>query len=692
MWDVFALSVLVGVFSLWVPGFFLLRSMRVDRLVAVCSAPVLSTAIYGVAGIAWDKLGIAASFATLVLPIAFFAVVCYVAAVVLCGRKSGRSFDLRGFSSFRKLTIGGGSRSSSCLRLEWRCLAAYVLAGVAFTLVFFVRALPTADSFVQIFDNVHHLGMIRVFSETGCWSSLNVAAYPSDYKDTIMPLVGWSFYPTVWHSVAAMMVTGAGASVSLAANATNFLFVALVFPSSIFVMLGYLFRDNALAMWCGVVLSFCFVAFPWKFLCWGPLFPNLASFSLLPAVAFFFMKIFEVGYAKDDRVRAAALFVVGLVSLTLTQTNAVFTMAVFLAPYCVVLAMGIPRLWGAVSDSRSNRLIAGSAMLLLICLIWIALYNAPPLASVVQYTWPASADAVEAVMRIVALALSVRPQYVLGVAVLVGLVVCLKDHRYRWMVASYVFMCVICFFAASSEGTLKHLLAGFWYTDCVRLEASAVLFAIPITCAGVSSAIGWLAKSFSRGGDVSLRIASAAVMSVLLALVVVPGIFDVRYGQRQTSFGDIFQCMEEGYGSQDDNIYDTEERRFVSEVEKVTEGALIINVPDDGSAYAYGVDGLNVLYRYPSVYGGDDETPESKLIRGGLCDIEDDDDVRLAVRLIGAEYVLQLDQGEDQMEHSPHLFTYEAALWPGLNAIDDDTPGFEVVLARGDMRLYRVVA
>ena len=64
--------------------------------------------------------------------------------------------------------------------------------------------------------------------------------------------------------------------------------------------------------------------------------------------------------------------------------------------------------------------------------------------------------------------------------------------------------------------------------------------------------------------------------------------------------------------------------------------------------------------------------------------------MRAAVESIGAEYVLVLDQGESK-EDRPRLFTYENGKnWLGIELIRDDTPGFEKVLGRGDMRLYRI--
>ena len=45
-----------------------------------------------------------------------------------------------------------------------------------------------------------------------------------------------------------------------------------------------------------------------------------------------------------------------------------------------------------------------------------------------------------------------------------------------------------------------------------------------------------------------------------------------------------------------------------------------------------------------------------------------------------------------QAEVQPHFIAYEPDKWAGVAAVGDDTPGLEVVLSEGDMRLYRVTA
>ena len=50
--------------------------------------------------------------------------------------------------------------------------------------------------------------------------------------------------------------------------------------------------------------------------------------------------------------------------------------------------------------------------------------------------------------------------------------------------------------------------------------------------------------------------------------------------------------------------YSADERRFVERVKKVVpSGAVVLNQPYDGSAYAYGLDDLNVYYKLGKAIG-----------------------------------------------------------------------------------------
>ena len=57
---------------------------------------------------------------------------------------------------------------------------------------------------------------------------------------------------------------------------------------------------------------------------------------------------------------------------------------------------------------------------------------------------------------------------------------------------------------------------------------------------------------------------------------------------------------------------------------------------------------------------------------------------------MGAKYLMLLDYGRGETGEGYLMQNYFKNDWVGLNSIDDNTLGFEVVLARDDMRLYKL--
>ena len=67
--------------------------------------------------------------------------------------------------------------------------------------------------------------------------------------------------------------------------------------------------------------------------------------------------------------------------------------------------------------------------------------------------------------------------------------------------------------------------------------------------------------------------------------------------------------------------------------------------------------------------------------------------LRNAVEETGASYVLLLDEGataDDQSQAWFFTWRWYADWWDGITSITEDTPGFELILSDGDMRLYRI--
>ena len=105
----------------------------------------------------------------------------------------------------------------------------------------------------------------------------------------------------------------------------------------------------------------------------------------------------------------------------------------------------------------------------------------------------------------------------------------------------------------------------------------------------------------------------------------------------------------------------------------------MVNVPSDGSVWLYATDGINTMCR--RFY--DSPNAEYDLMKESLCDVSSNAEVRQAVNDVDAKYVLFLDE-------SVHAGKFEDDDWKGILSITDETPGFDLVLSQGTMRLYRI--
>lgn len=128
----------------------------------------------------------------------------------------------------------------------------------------------------------------------------------------------------------------------------------------------------------------------------------------------------------------------------------------------------------------------------------------------------------------------------------------------------------------------------------------------------------------------------------------------------------------------------------------VPSGAVVLNQPYDGSAYAYGLDDLNVYYKAWEGNWMGKPTRENQLISTKLNEITSDSGVKEAVKSTGARYLILLDRSdyttnsEDPTKMTSMYASYIKSSWHGIDAINDDSSGFTKVLEQGDMRLYRI--
>lgn len=688
MWGLFALTILAEIAILYLPGFFLLSLLKWNTATRVVVAPLVSIALYEVFAIAYAEAGVFVSAFSLFIPLLILTACVFV--VVFTKNAKVYSMPAPNRRSF-KLACRHFADSNVAIMLL------YVLVAAIVGLFYFVIPLDGAASFSQESDNTAHLGYIQSFLASGNYSTLDVSLYHDAQSPSETPTGSkeGGFYPAAWHCVAALAASLTGANAAIAANASLFVFVVVVIPLGVFLLIQTVLGGNKVVLCCGAVVSLAFSAFPWGMITFGPLYPNMAAFSLVLPVVCLFVNCIEALLGRDAKGFAGylAVFSVGLFSLATLQPNAVFTVGVFLVPFCFhSIAKAVQ------GRSLPIRLVTLVGFVVFVGLMWLIAYKLPFMQSVVGFAWEPFTSLRQAVVNIALLSYSgSTAQPLLAVLVVLGGLACFVQGKNRWLIWTYVLMCFLVLIASFASGSLRSLLTGFWYTDSYRIAAMAALAGLPLAAYGLYSVYGalkWICarcKLGYRNAESPTKGVVACLFVLSFCLLFYPSFSIVGILNVGTPFGDFEARWHDENHSVNICIMDEEEERFLEEVNGVVSSDdVILNIPDDGSVFAYGAYGLDVFYRRTGVAAIGKESAESEIIRQHLAEYANNSSVQEAVESCNAKYLLVLDQGSDPDGHRYWFGHYNSDEWVGIDAVNDYTPGFRVILSEGDMRLYAI--
>lgn len=695
----FVLDFLLCIAFIYLPGLILLTLMRCNLLSTVTLAPLPTLAYYALAAQVFASAHIPAS--GLSLGGSCLALFLLVGLLVHYFKKQPLSLlsiqyePIRLFGRFH-------------VPFSLVCIIVFLCLGLGFYSYLFCRNAGSPDMFLQNYDNVTHLTYIRLFADTGSYNSLSAGLYDFSEDPATRPTTyTGSFYPSLWHSLGAMVFGLVGDPLTTLVNALNGVFVSLVFPLSMLAFFAALFPNKPNVILCGSLTVVAFEAFPWGYLTFGPLYPNLASLAILPAVWALFILALRNALPTNERVFSWILFGCGFLNIIFLQPNALFTSIIGLSAFCVYKILREPPAWKSLG-SKSRRRLWAFIFIAFVIAFWFICYNLPFFANVVTFdNWRAIAAKRQVIIDVLTLALADCPsQLCLGALVIIGCIQAWKEPHLRWTVVSYVLFALFYAVCASFEGTIKHLMCGFWYCDPFRLAAHMVLLGAPLAAVGFAACIDTLRKRLvvkpvserrTHGPRRERRLqphflAPLVVCLTSVILIFYPNFSLKGFGDIQTAFGfyeeKVQLCANDSPTSK--SMLPTDEQRFLEKVaELVPEGALILNHPYDGSVFGYGLDGLNLYYRYVIDYGLSDETEASLTIRNNLSALASDAKVAHAVASTGADYLLLLDVNNPKMK-SQAFDVYQPEGWSGITNINDSTEGFIPILSEGDMRLYRI--
>ncbi len=673
-----ALYALVSVLFLFVPGILVLRALGCCKAVSFSCAPIISIFAYTVFSIVLPILGVACGWMSIFFPALVVSLLAFLIRFVM-----NQGHRLR-----KELSQDVVPSNSIC----WVSLGVSVTVSVVLFSLFF-HYLGGTDTLIQGFDTVYHVNLVRSFLESGNYSSLSASIYPLNDALASIPLDSnaGAFYPALWHVLCAMLVGATDAQVVVAANVTNAVLCGVVYPVGFWGLLRVLFPKNDRVLVAGSVCAVAFAAFPWAILLRGEQFPQAAAFALVPSSVLLFISIFKDELNSAQRIKYAVLFACSLVALVFVQTNAVFTVGLFAAFYVAHAIF-------AAADSRARGCLFVIAWTVAVVLIWVAAFVSPLMKGVVSFSWASYASCSQAIANVLTLSLGqdAPAQWVLAILVLIGLLYSIFAQRERriWLAALYAFLALIYIVDTSSDGTLKHLLSGFWYTDPARTAAMLALYGVIPASLGLSWIMGGavsLVRLVLRHDALSPFVEKFLFLGTAVIFVFCfyyPRPLNIEGEDAMTSFGQLAASLRSLSSPDFVSILDSDEQRFISEAfANVPAGSVVINVPDDGSAFLYGIYGIDVYYHRGGI--GDAESANSQLIRTKLSDYVNDSETRAAIETVGADYVLILDRPDTEGKRGV-FHTYQRDMWTGIESITDNTPGFSLVLSSGDMALYRI--
>lgn len=667
----FTAAVIFAAALLYLPGYLVLRGFGYRRSFAVGIAPSAGLMVIGLLAIVYSMVGMKSSPIDLFfLPLAASICIYLVQYLRKRSERNGAHF---------------GQESISIATL-----VIVIAVGVLFGMLFFVRRLPSLDAIFQQWDYPHHLNEVRAFIDSGDLSPLHGSSYVAG--QSIDPFVeSTSFYPSGWHMVCALVSMECGVSAPLAINAVDFTFSFIVFPVSMEALLVSLFPNKKPMPAVAVVACMSLAVFPWGLLTYGPVFPNLAGFAVLPGMICAFMN------AVDERKGTMVLiWAASCIGIFFLHPNALFSMGIYLAPF-IIHTIRSRNLTLRLGQHRMKANSIAIVFAVLCVVLWTLAFNSSFMTSTATVSWRKYASVSQAVVDLIALSYVdgfppfTAAQLIPAVVLIVGVISLWRNRKSSdsWMLWPFAISAVLMVVAESFSGDslIKHFLTSFWYTDPYRVAAMTTIFSMPILVKGIYCCIEKADASSVATHDRRLHCRNAAVVTVAYFVLVFYPTFQVAgIGTVNMAFSDVRDNIRVVYGYR--TPLTAEEHGFLAKVKEIVGDDLVINQPFDGSMMAYGTDDINCYYRYFSGYGGSTETAESVSIRQRLNLIATDQKVQEAVQFIGAKYVLVLDNGD--MEHSFALSAYQEKQWAGLEDITDETPGFTPVLEEGDLCLYRI--
>lgn len=638
------------------PGGVLAYFIGARRLPLLCLAPLMTVGIIGVAGIAAGLVGVGWNLLPLLLTTA---------------SASAAAWALR-----RYVFKPGTPAQWPMPVLAWAGAAVGMALGAFLIARRLTEVIGSPANFAQRFDNVFHLNAIRYILETGKASSLTLGSMAGGEG-------GGAIYPSAWHSTAALIAQLSVADVVVAENVLNIVIGSIIWPAALILLVHQIVGPRPMALALTGIFAAGFTAFPISIMDFGPLYPNILSYALLPAALALVLALCRLGFhTGEDRQMLWMGLAVAVPALALSQTNGLLSLVAFSLPLGLWVA-GRELLHPRGSAVRPMRplviLGATCAGLLMFAVVWRLL------RPLVDYDgWAPFTTSTGAVGEVILNAPIGRPvAWVVSILALIGLQRVSRNPRDCWIILCWLVPVILYVTTASTpKGLWRMLATGGWYQDSYRLAALLPIFATVL--AAVGALFLWdalkapLAKAARRP---SLAPSSTRVVAVPGALAVA-FIFAAVVGTQSGTMRGITEEAARAYVLDPTSpIVDSDELAVINRLEEtVPPDATIAVSPWNGGSLAYALAGRKVSTYH--MFSTDD--PDVTVLNQNIGEATPGSSVCSIVKKRNVGYIL--DFGSEYLA--------DAAAAQGFQGVVEvkDSPSVELVDSQGDARLLKVVA
>lgn len=656
------------VLVLFTPGTVVLRLLGARGILALGAAPAVSCAFYAVLAPVLAAGGVGWAPATV-------GTALVVLALLLLGsrrlvRRSRRDVPGRGRAPVAWL----GPGALDALVVHRRAVVVALALGSVVAIVPMAIGMGEPGAPLQQWDAVFHLNGVAFILETGDASGV----------DGLYGAGRSVYYPTVWHSMVALVPGGLVAApadaITAAANASTLVMGSVAWLAGLGAFAAACFPRRPEITVLVVAVGGAFSMFPTVLLSTLAQWPNGLSVMLVPGAAALWVVLLRSGQGlgRGHRVVLLGAALLALVGVGSAHGSGVVGLAVVVGPLALAVAgRAVRRAW--TGGRRQTVLLVGAAGVAVAVVGAVLVLRSSVLQVLFNFErLPQRGYAPSVTRTLLDTVLSAWPgNLVVSVAVVVGAVVLVRTRQQRWLLTSAAAVVVLVALAAGPSTPLR-ALTGVWYTQAARIEALYPVVASLLAAVGLVALGRALSDMVARRGPARFEPVGAhrwAAALVVLALVASLGF---QAPARAGRFAQAYDPAQIRWGT----MLSPEELVLMRDLRSVVpEGSLVLGDPHNGAAFAFVMGGMHVVLPQLGTSAMDEA---QTYLRAHFRDIASDPEVCRYVESLGVTHFYEDRAGvADGAKVDPES--------PGLQDVDTSV-GFSLVATAGTATLWTIEA